>query len=119
MESLRKHCLDHFITHAPQQISPHTKLSEWKGLVFAAASGPPVLVLGRLWWDLIDESELFTFTLEASPSLILNNVLNDENRCFYAPTPVFILINAQISGLALQSPQNRSLLLKHSFRFQL
>lgn len=38
---------------------------------------PLVAVLGRLWWDLIDESEIFTLRREASTSLVLNNVLND------------------------------------------
>lgn len=76
-------------------------------------------VLGRLWWDLRDESEIFTLRLEASTSSVLNNVLNDYNRHFYASNPVFTLIRARISGLAKQSPKNRSPLLKYSFIFQL
>lgn len=45
---------------------------------FTAATGAPaVAVLGRFWGDLIDESEIFTLRFEATPNLVLNNVLND------------------------------------------
>jgi hypothetical protein len=36
-----------------------------------------VAVLGRLQWDLIDESEIVTLRLEATTGLVFNNMLND------------------------------------------
>lgn len=53
------------------------------------------------------KARFFTLGHEASPSLVLNDVLNDENGCFQASDPVFILIDAQISGLAQQSPKKQ------------
>lgn len=44
---------------------------------------------------------------EASPSLVVNDVLHDENGCFQASDPAFLLTDAQISGLAQQSPKKQ------------